>query len=73
MRLKNDEYELLKRIRWELISGNKSELAAQLQALLTRFEIAREKRREHNRVNASAKCEAIEHKWEAGQLSKTGE
>ncbi len=55
MRLKNDEYVLLKRIHWDLISGGKEELATLLQNLLKRFEVAREKRRARNRVNVRAK------------------
>lgn len=50
MRLKNEEYTLLKCIHWELVSCGKERLAAQLQNLLTRFEIARERTREHNRL-----------------------
>ena len=50
MRLKNDEYTLLKRIHWELLSCGKEGLAAELQNLLTRFEVTREKTREHNRL-----------------------
>ena len=54
MRLKNEEYELLERIHWKLKYFGEFELAEQLQNLLTRFETAREKRREHNRLYAKA-------------------
>ena len=70
MRLKNDEYKLLKCIHWELVSSGKEELAAQLQNLLTRFEAARERTREHNRMNAQANREAG-YRWNSGQHPKT--
>ena len=70
MRLKNDEYMLLKRIHWELLSGGKEGLATELQNLLTRFEITREKTREHNRMNAKANREAG-YKWDSSQHPKT--
>ena len=69
MRLKNEEYALLKRIHWELASCDKEGLAAQLQTLLTRFEVAREKTREHNRMNAQANREAG-YKWNSGKHPK---
>lgn len=70
MRLKNEEYMLLKRIHWELVSCGKEELAAQLQNLLTRFETTRERTREHNRMNAQANREAG-YKWNSAQRPKT--
>ncbi len=70
MRLKNDEYKLLKCIHWELVSSNKEGLAAQLQNLLTRFEVAREKTREHNRLNAQVNREAG-YRWNSSQRPKT--
>ena len=70
MRLKNDEYTLLKRIHCELLSYGKNELAAQLQNILMRFEVTREKTRERNRMNALANREAG-YKWESGQHPKT--
>lgn len=69
MRLKNDEYTLLKRIHWELWSCGKEELAAQLQTMLTRFEVARERTREHNRLNAKANREAG-YRWNSAQHPK---
>ena len=57
MRLKNDEYTLLKCIHWELVSCGKEKLAAQLRNLLTRFEVARDKRRERNRLNVRTESE----------------
>lgn len=62
MRLRNDEYKLLKCIHWELVSSGKERLASELQNLLTRFEVTREKTREHNRLNAQANCKAG-YKW----------
>ena len=70
MRLKNNEYMLLKRIHWELLSGGKEGLAAELQNLLTRFEVTREKTRAHNRANAQANREAG-YKWDSLQRPKT--
>ena len=70
MRLKNEDYTLLKRIHWELVSSGKPLLAAQLQNLLTRFETARERTRKHNRQNAQANREAG-YKWSSGQHPKT--
>lgn len=70
MRLKNDEYTLLKRIHWELLSGGKEGLAAELQNLLTRFEVTREKTREHNRMNAQANRKAG-YKWDSSKRPKT--
>ena len=46
MRLNKGEYELLKRVHSELITLGCEELAAQLQAVITRYE----ERREINRV-----------------------
>ena len=69
MRLKNEEYMLLKRIQWELMSCGKGELAARLQNILKRFEEARDKRREHNRLNAQANREAG-YAWPSSQHSK---
>ncbi len=69
MRLKNDEYTLLKRIHWELVSSGKEELAAQLQTLLTRFEVARERTREHNRLNSQTNREAG-YRWNSSQRPK---
>lgn len=69
MRLKNGEYTLLKRIHWELLSGGKEGLAAELQNLLTRFEVTREKTREHNRMNAQANREAG-YKWDSSKRLK---
>lgn len=69
MRLKNDEYKLLKCVHWELISCGKEELAARLQILLTRFEAARERTREHNRLNAQANREAG-YAWNSSQRPK---
>ena len=69
MRLKNDDYTLLKRIHWELITCGKEGLAAQLFNLLTRFETTREKTRERNRLNAQANREAG-YKWNSGQHPK---
>ena len=70
MRLKNDEYTLLKRIHWELLSCGKEGLAAELQNLLTRFEVTREKTREHNRMNAQANRKAG-YKWDSSKRPKT--
>ncbi len=70
MRLRNDEYTLLKRIHWELISCDKEGLAAQLQNLLTRFEVTREKTRTHNRLNAKANREAG-YRWDSSKRPKT--
>lgn len=70
MRLKNDEYKLLKCIHWELVSCGKEALAAQLQNLLTRFETARERTREHNRMNAQANREAG-YAWSSCRRPKT--
>ena len=70
MRLKNEDYTLLKRIHWELVCCGKEELAAQLLTLLARFETARDKRREHNRINAQANREAG-YKWNSSQRPKT--
>ena len=70
MRLKNEEYTLLKCIHWELVSSGKEGLAAQLQNILTRFELARERTREHNRLNAQANREAG-YRWNSGQRPKT--
>ena len=70
MRLKNDEYMLLKRIHWELLSGGKESLAAELQNLLTRFEKTREKIREHNRLNSQANREAG-YRWNSSVRPKT--
>ena len=70
MRLKNDEYTLLKRIHWELLSCGKEGLAAELQNLLTRFEVTREKTREHNRQNAQANREAG-YRWSSSKRPKT--
>ena len=58
MRLKNEDYALLKRVHWELVSCGKESLAAELQSLLTRFEEARDRTRQHNRANAQANREA---------------
>ena len=46
MRLKADEYELLKRVHWELITLGRKDLAEQLQAIITRYEEKREINRE---------------------------
>ena len=70
MRLKNDEYMLLKRIHWELLSGGKEGLAAELQNLLIRFETTREKTREHNRLNAQANREAG-YAWKSSNHPKS--
>ena len=70
MRLKNEDYTLLKRIHWELVSCGKEGLAAQLLSILTRFEAARERTREHNRQNAQANREAG-YKWSSGQHPKS--
>lgn len=70
MRLRNEEYMLLKRIHWELVSCGKEGLAAQLLNLLTRFEVSREKTREHNRMNAQANREAG-YKWSSTKCPKT--
>ena len=70
MRLKNEDYTLLKRIHWELVSCGKEGLAAQLLNILTRFETARERTREHNRQNAQANREAG-YRWNSGQHPKT--
>ena len=70
MRLKNEDYTLLKRIHWELVSCGKEELAAQLLNILTRFELARERTREHNRLNAQANREAG-YRWNSGQHPKS--
>ncbi len=70
MRLKNEEYTLLKRIHWELVSSGKEGLAAQLLNILTRFEAAREKTREHNRLKAQADREAG-YKWNSSRRPKT--
>ena len=70
MRLRNDEYKLLKRIHWELVSSGKEELAAQLLNILNRFEVAREKTREHNRLNAQADREAG-YVWPSSKRPKT--
>ena len=70
MRLKNEEYALLKCVHCELVSSGKSLLAAQLQNLLTRFEAARERRREHNRMNAQANREAG-YRWNSSKRPKT--
>ena len=70
MRLKNDEYTLLKRIHWELLSCGKEGLAAELQNLLTRFEVTREKTRKHNRMNAQANREAG-YTWNSVKRPKT--
>ncbi len=69
MRLKNDEYTLLKRIHWELVSSGKKELATQLLNILNRFEVARERTREHNRLNAQADREAG-YRWNSAQRPK---
>ena len=58
MRLKNEDYALLKCIHWELANCGKEELAARLLNILNRFETARERTREHNRMNAQANREA---------------
>lgn len=70
MRLRNDEYKLLKCIHWELVSSGKEGLAAQLLNLLTRFEMTREKTREHNRLNAQADREAG-YVWPSSKRPKT--
>ena len=70
MRLKNEDYILLKRIHWELVSSGKEEFAAQLLNILTRFEAARERTREHNRLNAKANREAG-YRWNSGQHPTT--
>ena len=70
MRLKNEDYTMLNRIHWELVSCGKEELAAQLLNILTRFEAAREKTREHNRLNAQADREAG-YKWNSSRRPKT--
>ena len=70
MRLKNEDYTLLKCIHWELVSCGKERLAAQLQTLLTRFEAARERTREHNRLNAQADREAG-YRWNSAKRPKT--
>ena len=70
MRLKNEDYTLLKRIHWELVSSGKEELAAQLLNILKRFEAAREKTREHNRMNSQANREAG-YRWNSSQRPKT--
>lgn len=69
MRLKNEDYTLLKRIHWELVSSGKEGLAAQLLNILTRFEAARERTWEHNRLNAQANREAG-YRWNSGQHPK---
>ena len=69
MILKNDDYTLLKRIHWELVSCGKEGLAAQLLNILTRFEGARERTREHNRQNAQANREAG-YRWNSAQRPK---
>lgn len=58
MRLKNEDYALLKRVHWELQSGGKDELAAQLQDLLSRFEASRDATRKNNRERAKANRQA---------------
>ena len=70
MRLRNEEYTLLKRIQWELMNCGKEELAAQLLNILTRFEEARERIRNHNRINAQANREAG-YRWKSSQRPKT--
>ena len=70
MRLRNNEYALLKRIHWDLLSSGREGLAAELQNLLTRFEDTREKTRGHNRVNAQANREAG-YKWASSKRPKT--
>ena len=70
MRLKNDEYMLLKRIHWDLLSYGKEELAAELQNLLTRFEVTRERTRAHNRANAHSNREAG-YTWNSIKRTKT--
>lgn len=69
MRLRNEDYTLLKRVHWELVSGGKAELAAAVQDILTRFEEARNRTREHNRANARANREAG-YAWKSAQRPK---
>ena len=70
MRLKNEDYMLLKCIHWELVSCGKEDLAARLLNILTRFETARERTRKHNRMNAQANREAG-YRWNSCQRPKT--
>ena len=49
MRLRNSEYDLLRRVYQELVSLGREEFAAKLQDVITRFEVTREKVRAHNR------------------------
>ena len=70
MRLKNEDYTLLKCIHWELVCCGKEELAARLLNILNRFEAARERTREHNRMNAQANRKAG-YKWNSAQRPKT--
>ena len=50
MRLKVTEYELLKRIHWELKCAGRDELAAQLNEVISRYEDARERFHKSNRA-----------------------
>ena len=70
MRLKNEDYTLLKCIHWELVCCGKEELAARLLNILNRFETARERTREHNRMNAQANREAG-YVWKSCTRPKT--
>ncbi len=49
MRLRNSEYDLLRRVHQELVSLGREEFASKLQDMITRFEVTREKVRAHNR------------------------
>ena len=49
MRLRNSDYDLLRRVHQELVSLGREEFASKLQDMITRFEVTREKVRAHNR------------------------